>query len=85
MQIHHMLVAVNQISALAAGVVLEFNQAVSLLEEGDAIIARFTDGREVLMMVQSVAGLVVTAHATTDEKRTVHFTQSAARSLTVVA
>lgn len=84
MQIHHMLVAVNQIDRLEPGAILTFNQTVALIEAGDAIIARFSDGSEQLMIVRRVSVSSVFAEITGDAKRQVQLEQSGPRSLKIV-
>lgn len=52
MQIHHLLVTENQIDGIDVGRELCFGQSVTILEEGDAVVARLLDGREQLMLVR---------------------------------
>lgn len=86
MDIHHILVAINQIAKLDAGAELVFGQSVAVIEEGDAVVARLTDGSELLMVVKRVAGDDVFVETQDHAKRAVTLSvQSGLRSLKIVA
>ena len=52
MQIHKLLVSVNQLDRFDDGAVLDFERDIDLLDEGDALVARLANGDEHLLIVQ---------------------------------
>ena len=52
MQIHKLLVSVNQLDRFDDGAVLDFERDINLLDEGDALVARLANGDEHLLIVQ---------------------------------
>ncbi len=52
MQIHTLLVTVNQLDSLSDGAVLDFERDVGLLDQSDALVARMADGTEHLLVVE---------------------------------
>ena len=52
MQIHKMLVSLNSLERFEDGALLQFERDMSLLDEGDALIARLANGDEHLLIVQ---------------------------------
>ena len=52
MQIHKLLVSVNQLDRFENGAVLAFDRDVSMLDEGDGLVARLAGGDERLLIVR---------------------------------
>ena len=52
MQIHKMLVSLNTLERFEDGARLVFDRDMTLLDEGDALIARLANGDEHLLIVQ---------------------------------
>jgi negative regulator of sigma E activity len=51
MQIHRFFIASDQIDSLDDGIILRFRENVSLISEGDAIIARVRSGQDALLLI----------------------------------
>ena len=52
MQIHRLLVSRNTLARIDDGAILEFERDVSMLDEGDALVARLDNGEERLLIVE---------------------------------
>ena len=51
MQIHTLLVSVNQLDSLTDGAVVVLERDVGLLDQGDALVVRLVDGTEQLLVI----------------------------------
>ena len=85
MQIHRMYVAINELDRIEDGAVLSFERDVSLLDEGDALVARLTGGEERLLIVRrAYPGSWLVEHQAGSKTICIRLQQIDERSLRVV-